>query len=161
MQQFFGKMSLGTLPPELLSNILLFLAFDGIKAISTVSKSFYAMTDDPLLWKSFQIASESPTKLNNALSLYTLHKLQSLHLCALNTENICDEDIREMFVNIYVQRFEYPEINDSDLRCVDPQTISKVFRDARNLQLCYSTHLCPHQTQSLFISLPNSWAQLS
>ena len=86
-----------------------------------------------------------------------------------------------MFVVIYDYRFEYPEINDSDLRCVDPQTISKVFRDVRNLQLRHTSHLCPHQTQRLFISLsrpsrlshlnmesldlqhlaPNSLAQLS
>ena len=143
-------MTLELLPREVLFRILDDLPISDVKSVSSVSRYFYDLTNDPFLWKKFHLSARCPKKLKNALSLHRLEKIEGLDLYQFNASTIWNIDFCEIFKQLKEHEFESLRIADCDLTCVFPATLAKVFQQTRALCLGQQNKLCVHQTQAIF-----------
>ena len=69
------------LPTEIIFKILDYVPYKDLSIISMVSRTFYLLATDPLLWKSYEICYPTePEKLISILNLNRFRKLETLDL---------------------------------------------------------------------------------
>ena len=149
-------MTLELLPREVLFRILDDLPISDVKSVSSVSRYFYDLTNDPFLWKKFHLSARCPKNLKNALSLHRLEKIESLDLYYFNTSTMWNSDFCEIFKQLKEREFESLGIVDCDLTYIHPTTLAKVFQQTRALCLGQQNKLCVHQTQAIFRMMSSS-----
>ena len=70
-----------SLPNELVLQILRYVSFKDLCSVAEVSRDFYSLATDPLLWRYFEIFHrKAPEKLNTILELKRFSKLATIHL---------------------------------------------------------------------------------
>jgi hypothetical protein len=70
-------LALENLPTELIAKILGYVPFKDLSSVSEVSRIFYPLASDPMLWKSYEISHrEEPEKLISILNLNRFRKLE-------------------------------------------------------------------------------------
>ena len=101
------------LPREILFRIFDELEMLDLKSVSSVSKAFYDLTNDPYLWRKFTLTARCPKNLKNALSLYRLSKIEHLNIYYfyMSTMTI---DIYEIFKELKKREFKSLTIVDTN-----------------------------------------------
>jgi len=126
------------LPTEIILETLKKLPTNDLLSVSLVSKRFFELATDPLLWKRFKIEYATPEMLISKLKVPRFRKLQALHVsnCELMPflEDESDEERRkftkdelkmilELVTNIDLQDLRLSYL---DLREIDKDLLSKV-----------------------------------
>ena len=107
-QNYFTNM-IEQVPIEIITNILKKLPISDLKSVSCVSRKFYYLSTDPLLWKNFLIKYDAPEELISILKLPRFKKLYGLELGNQPQQQFLKEYIQEGYGRNFLHLQRTPE----------------------------------------------------
>jgi len=128
---------LENLPTEIIVKILGYLSFKDLSSVSEVSRTFYLLAADPLLWKSYEIRIE-PENLISILNLNRFRKLETLHLYQGRTScchhvKMSSQQTCDIFASLENIELNLLTIEHFDLTSVSSSQLSRVLNNIKSV----------------------------
>jgi len=130
---------LENLPMEIVVKILDSLDFKDLMNVLLVSRSFYSLATDPLLWKTFELPHRIESEvLVNTLKLDRFKKLEAVHLyqgcqCQSPDKKMTNSQIVSIFEGLENVELKHLTIQHFDLTSLDPCFLSRVVNNIANV----------------------------
>ena len=141
------------LPAEIINSIMKNLGFKDLSNLSCVSRTFYHFSNDPWLWKTFELPHHTkPEALLAIVQLEKLRKLEKVHLCQGREEFVGEAHARtiaqifECFSNIELKHLT---IQHFDLTHLNPSLLSQVLNNIENIGLNHCIKITDEQINKL------------
>jgi len=144
------------LPAEIIHNILKKLGFKDLSNLSTVSRTFYHLATDPLLWKTFEHPHHTkPETLIAMLQLERLRRIEKVHLCqGFEKSGEEAETIVQMFESFQNVELKHLTIQHFDLTNLNPITLSQVLNNIENIGLNHCIKITDEQISKIIADIP-------
>lgn len=142
------------LPPEVILKILGNLGFEDLLNVTLINRTFYSLSTDPFLWKSFVPSHHiKPQNLLKILQISRFKRLETVHLCQ-EESGIEAETIVKIFRAFENAHLKHLTIQHFDLTGLASCFLSRVLNKIENVYINHCVEIRDGQIAKLVKNIP-------